>query len=178
MTYGVLVMHLMQNYKDYVEVNKQLDKMGYNIGTRLIEDFLSRSNLGHCADSKETGKAIANASVLSLPLPPLLLDGPVVHRSASSRFLTSPPPSRARNRRPRRHGRAPPRVGKGSNRQPQRRGTSRISHSRWMRTRWRCLSSSWKRLLRVGSGSATFTVAFCAVHSRRYVASPTQLTDT
>ena len=47
-------------------MNKQLDKMGYNIGTRLIEDFLAHSNLGRCADFEETSKAIANASVLSL----------------------------------------------------------------------------------------------------------------
>jgi len=35
-------------------VNKQLEKMGYNIGTRLIEDFLARSNIGRCADFRET----------------------------------------------------------------------------------------------------------------------------
>lgn len=44
---------------DYPEVNKQLDKMGYNIGVRLIEDFLARSNVGRCANFKETGEAIA-----------------------------------------------------------------------------------------------------------------------
>lgn len=33
--------------------------MGYNIGTRLIEDFLAKSNLGRCADFKEVGEAVA-----------------------------------------------------------------------------------------------------------------------
>lgn len=33
--------------------------MGYNIGTRLIEDFLARSNIGRCADFKETGEVVA-----------------------------------------------------------------------------------------------------------------------
>ncbi|KAG2020102.1 BET3 family protein, variant 2 [Coprinopsis cinerea AmutBmut pab1-1] len=33
--------------------------MGYNIGTRLIEDFLARSSLGRCTDFRETGEIIA-----------------------------------------------------------------------------------------------------------------------
>ena len=32
---------------------------GYNIGTRLIEDFLSRSNVGRCSDLRETADVIA-----------------------------------------------------------------------------------------------------------------------
>ena len=66
MTYGALVVQLIQDYEDYSEVNKQLDKMGYNIGTRLIEDFLARSNLGRCTDFRETGEVIAK---VQFPLP-------------------------------------------------------------------------------------------------------------
>lgn len=44
---------------DYVEVNKQLDKMGYNIGMRLIEDFLAKSNTGRCANFRETADMIS-----------------------------------------------------------------------------------------------------------------------
>jgi trafficking protein particle complex subunit 3 len=50
---------LIQDYEDYEEVNKQLEKMGYNIGTRLIEDFLAKSNLGRCSDFKEVGEVVA-----------------------------------------------------------------------------------------------------------------------
>ncbi|KAF8212013.1 NO signaling/Golgi transport ligand-binding domain-containing protein [Mycena galopus ATCC 62051] len=50
LTYGALVVQLIQDYEDYSEVNKQLEKMGYNIGTRLIEDFLAKSGVGRCAD--------------------------------------------------------------------------------------------------------------------------------
>ena len=32
---------------------------GYNIGTRLIEDFLARSGLGRCSDFKEVGEVVA-----------------------------------------------------------------------------------------------------------------------
>ncbi|KAG8931166.1 transport protein particle 22 kDa subunit [Tulasnella sp. 417] len=59
LTYGALVIQLIQDYEDYSEVNKQLEKMGYNIGTRLIEDFLARSNMGRCSDFKEVGEVIA-----------------------------------------------------------------------------------------------------------------------
>lgn len=59
-TYGALVIQLLQDYdSDYAEVNKQLEKMGYNIGTRLIEDFLARSNLGRCADFREVGEVVS-----------------------------------------------------------------------------------------------------------------------
>ncbi|KAG8746494.1 transport protein particle 22 kDa subunit [Ceratobasidium sp. 428] len=59
LTYGALVVQLIQDYEDYAEVNKQLDKMGYNIGTRLIEDFLARSSLGRCSDFREVGEVVA-----------------------------------------------------------------------------------------------------------------------
>lgn len=42
LTYGALVTQLIKDYEEDGEVNKQLDKIGYNIGIRLIEDFLSR----------------------------------------------------------------------------------------------------------------------------------------
>lgn len=59
MTYGALVVQLIQDYEDYAEVNKQLEKMGYNIGTRLIEEFLAKSSLGRCTDFKDVGEVIA-----------------------------------------------------------------------------------------------------------------------
>lgn len=69
MTYGALVVQLVQDYEDYAEVNKQLEKMGYNIGTRLIEDFLARSSLGRCADFRDTGEVVAKVCrFVSLPL--------------------------------------------------------------------------------------------------------------
>jgi len=48
---------------DYTEVNKQLDKMGYNIGLRLIEDFMAKANTGRCASFRETGEAIAKVNL-------------------------------------------------------------------------------------------------------------------
>ena len=59
MTYGALVAQLVQDYGDYQEVNKQLERMGYNIGTRLIEDFLAKSGHGRCADFRDVGEVVA-----------------------------------------------------------------------------------------------------------------------
>lgn len=67
LTYGALVVQLIQDYEDFDEVNKQLEKMGYNIGTRLIEDFLAKSNLGRCSDFKEVGEVVAKVCQIFLP---------------------------------------------------------------------------------------------------------------
>ena len=61
------MVQLIQDYEDYEEVNKQLEKMGYNIGTRLIEDFLAKSSLGRCADFKEVGEVVAKVRIM-LPI--------------------------------------------------------------------------------------------------------------
>jgi hypothetical protein len=63
LTYGTMVAQLCKDYDgDYGEVNKQLDKMGYNIGLRLIEDFFAKSNTGRCADFKETAEVISKVN--------------------------------------------------------------------------------------------------------------------
>lgn len=64
MTYGALVVQLIQDYEDYAEVNTQLDKMGYNIGCRIIEDFLARSGLGRCSDFREVGEVVAKVNFM------------------------------------------------------------------------------------------------------------------
>ncbi|THW96749.1 TRAPP I complex [Aureobasidium pullulans] len=60
LTYGTIVAQLCKDYNgDYVQVNKQLDKMGYNMGMRLIEDFLAKSNSGSCSNLRETAEIIS-----------------------------------------------------------------------------------------------------------------------
>ena len=65
LTYGTIVAQLCKDFDgDYVEVNKQLDKMGYNIGLRLIEDYLAKSNtMKRCSNFRETADAIARVSL-------------------------------------------------------------------------------------------------------------------
>jgi hypothetical protein len=60
LTYGAIVWQLLQDYEDNVdEVNNQLEKMGYNIGLRLIDEFLAKSGQGRCRELKETADVIA-----------------------------------------------------------------------------------------------------------------------
>ncbi|KXL45308.1 hypothetical protein M433DRAFT_4612 [Acidomyces richmondensis BFW] len=67
LTYGTIVAQLCRdltlpntaNQTDYAAVNAELDRMGYNIGLRLIEDFLAKSNTGTCANFRETAEMIS-----------------------------------------------------------------------------------------------------------------------
>ncbi|CAI5493443.1 unnamed protein product [Closterium sp. Naga37s-1] len=59
LTYGAMVRQLLTDLEDIEEVNKQLDAMGYNIGVRLIDEFLSKANVTRCSDFKETADIIA-----------------------------------------------------------------------------------------------------------------------
>ncbi|KAK5197462.1 Trafficking protein particle complex subunit 3 [Exophiala xenobiotica] len=62
LTYGTIVAQLCTDYEyDYAQVNQQLDKMGYNIGMRLIEDFLAKSNTGRCGNFRDTAEMISKA---------------------------------------------------------------------------------------------------------------------
>ncbi|KAF8643789.1 hypothetical protein AX16_008808 [Volvariella volvacea WC 439] len=96
LTYGALVVQLIQDYEDYAEVNKQLDKMGYNIGTRLIEDFLAKSNLGRCADFKEVGEVISKVGFKSfLNVTPSITHGAPLPPSSPGRPQSVPQQSQS-----------------------------------------------------------------------------------
>ena len=67
LTYGTIVAQLCADYDgNYDEVNKQLDKMGYNIGMRLVEDFFAKSGTQKCANFKETAETISKVCHLLL----------------------------------------------------------------------------------------------------------------
>eukprot|EP01133_Synstelium_polycarpum_P019704 gene19704-23597_t len=59
LTYGALVTQLIKDYEDIEQVNIKLEQMGYNIGVRLIEEFLAKSNIGRCSDFVETAEVIS-----------------------------------------------------------------------------------------------------------------------
>nr|XP_051711358.1 trafficking protein particle complex subunit 3-like protein isoform X1 [Oryctolagus cuniculus] len=70
LTYGALVAQLCKDYEKDEDVNKYLDKMGYGIGTRLVEDFLARSCVRRCHSYSEIADIIAqNASEMVTSLP-------------------------------------------------------------------------------------------------------------
>ncbi len=80
LTYGALVAQILRDHENVDDVNKQLDKMGYNVGVRMVEDFLSRTAAqapgalggggGRCGDFRETSEKIQQAFKLYLNLSP------------------------------------------------------------------------------------------------------------
>jgi len=61
LTYGTIVAQLCRDFdSDYGEMNRQLDKMGYNIGMRLIEDFLAKVTTPmSCSNFRETAEVMS-----------------------------------------------------------------------------------------------------------------------
>ncbi len=63
-----MVAQLCQDFNNnYEEVNKHLDKMGYNIGMRLVEDFFAKSGTQRCANFRETAEHISKVCSCSGP---------------------------------------------------------------------------------------------------------------
>lgn len=63
LTYGSIVSQLVDDYEeDYARVNTQLFQMGYNIGVRLIEDFLAKTALPRCEDMIKCSEVISKCA--------------------------------------------------------------------------------------------------------------------
>ena len=63
LTYGALVSQLIRDHEDVEAVNVQLEKMGYNIGVRLIDEFLAKSNTERCANFESTANLVAKVGL-------------------------------------------------------------------------------------------------------------------
>lgn len=63
---------LVRDYESPEDVNKQLDRIGYNIGLRIIEDFLARTNYPRCTDLRDTAEKIQTAFKMYLNVSPSL----------------------------------------------------------------------------------------------------------
>jgi hypothetical protein len=64
LTYGALVRQVLHDCEDRVDaVNEKLDAMGFSIGCRLIEDFLSKTNTHKCGGFKETCEMVSKVGV-------------------------------------------------------------------------------------------------------------------
>ncbi|XP_063695513.1 trafficking protein particle complex subunit 3 [Culicoides brevitarsis] len=74
LTYGSMVSKILRDYDNTDEVNKQLERIGYNMGIRLIEDFLSRTMSSRCLDIRETAEKIQLAFRMYLSIQPSLLN--------------------------------------------------------------------------------------------------------
>jgi len=62
LSYGSLVFQLVRDYENDTEVNEQLEKIGVNIGTRLIEDFLARNQMPRCKSFQESVEVICKSA--------------------------------------------------------------------------------------------------------------------
>ena len=72
LTYGALVVQILKDYENVDKANNELDKIGYNIGIRLIEDFLSRTNSGKCHNFRDTAEKIQLGFKLFLNVQPTI----------------------------------------------------------------------------------------------------------
>lgn len=63
LTYGSIVRQLISDFEDLEEVNKQLDQMGYNIGIRLVDEFLAKAKITKCNSFKDTADVIAKQAL-------------------------------------------------------------------------------------------------------------------
>eukprot|EP00056_Hartaetosiga_gracilis_P021848 m.26836 g.26836 ORF g.26836 m.26836 type:complete len:175 (+) comp9297_c0_seq3:71-595(+) len=59
LTYGSLVAQLLEDYENHEEVNKQLEKIGYNMGVRMVDDFVAHRNTERCGNFKESCSTLA-----------------------------------------------------------------------------------------------------------------------
>jgi hypothetical protein len=72
LTYGALVAQMVKDYENVEEVNKQLERMGYNIGVRLIEDFCARQNLTtRCLDLRDTAEKLKVSRMMLILIIPI-----------------------------------------------------------------------------------------------------------
>lgn len=52
---------MLRDFENVEDVNKQLERLGYNMGMRIIEDFLSKTNSTRCTDMRDTADKIQSA---------------------------------------------------------------------------------------------------------------------
>ncbi|XP_058809296.1 trafficking protein particle complex subunit 3 [Phymastichus coffea] len=90
LTYGALVSQLLKDYENVDDVNKQLERMGYNMGVRLIEDFLARTGSGRCYDFKDTAEKIQSAFKIYLGITPTITNWSVTGDEFSLCFEANP----------------------------------------------------------------------------------------
>ncbi|KAL4439338.1 hypothetical protein ABPG74_017001 [Tetrahymena malaccensis] len=59
LTYGAIVSQIVKDTDNIKEANDQLEKLGFDIGSRLIDEFVAKSEGKLCQDYKEMANTIA-----------------------------------------------------------------------------------------------------------------------
>lgn len=63
LTYGALVMDVIRDREHADDVNRQLDKIGYNMGLRMADDFLAKNpRIGRCASMQQLAEVLAKSA--------------------------------------------------------------------------------------------------------------------
>uniref|UniRef100_A0A915D304 Trafficking protein particle complex subunit n=1 Tax=Ditylenchus dipsaci TaxID=166011 RepID=A0A915D304_9BILA len=66
LTYGALVLDLCKDLESAEDVNRQLDKIGYNMGLRIADDFLAKNpRIGRCAEMQQVADIISKNALKS-----------------------------------------------------------------------------------------------------------------
>lgn len=63
---------MLRDFENVDDVNKQLERIGYNMGMRLIEDFLARTSVPRCLEMRETADRIQQAFRMYLNVQPTI----------------------------------------------------------------------------------------------------------
>ena len=63
LTYAAIVMQLIKDHEDIHVVNQHLEKMGHDIGCRIIDEFLSKSGVvGNCSSFRDTSEILCKTA--------------------------------------------------------------------------------------------------------------------
>ena len=64
LTYGSLVAQIVKDYEEVDAINAQLEKMGHNIGVRLIDEFLAKSQAGRnpCKSNRDIAEVVCKVA--------------------------------------------------------------------------------------------------------------------
>ncbi|XP_055914043.1 trafficking protein particle complex subunit 3 isoform X2 [Eupeodes corollae] len=90
LTYGAFVTQMLRDYENVDDVNKHLERIGYNMGMRLIEDFLARTSAPRCLEMRETADRIQFAFRIYLGVQPTISNWSAASDEFSLIFETNP----------------------------------------------------------------------------------------
>jgi trafficking protein particle complex subunit 3 len=63
LTYGALVTEVIRDHEeDMTQINEALEKIGYSIGIRCVDEFLAKSNAPYCKTLAETAEVLGKTA--------------------------------------------------------------------------------------------------------------------
>jgi len=81
---------MLRDFENAEDVNKQLERIGYNMGMRLIEDFLARTSAPRCLEMRETADRVQQAFRIYLNIQPTISNWSAASDEFSLLFDSNP----------------------------------------------------------------------------------------